>query len=383
MSIYRERLKVCTRRFCISAFLPVISVIVLAGPARPALARPHVDMSAVAPDPKNELVNLRYVNEKIGEGFKIKRSLHYSIIYNTSEEDVAVFEYAIEKTYRACMKWCISMGIDVHPPTEKLITHFFNDFSEYQKYSVIMGSPVSGPGTAGFYHPMTDYSYFYNFRNTPGFKNAKTNIDQQISQLADMLRRGDIPSEQKKAIRQQIRKLRAVQNSINTFGGDTTEEVLQHEVSHQVLFNIGFHNRRAALNFANPRWFAEGMAQLFEPIDTGGGSGFGKVNKDKAAMFHQLVKTNRLYPVDKFVSDIKYFFGGDVAGIAYPESWALAHYLTRTKRTELQAYIKEINARTGDYEMNPEKDLEIFEKYFGKVDKAWMKRFTDYMDRVN
>lgn len=346
-------------------------------------AKPKVDMREVPPDIRNEYVNLRFVAEHIGEGFKIRRSLHYSIIYNTSEEDVAVFEYAIEKTYRACAKWCIGMGLEIHQPQEKLLTHFFNDFTEYQKYSVLMGSPVGGPGTAGFYHPMTNYTYFYNFRNTPGFKNMKANIERQISQLADLLRRGDIPSEQKKAIRLQIRQLRAAQNSVNTYGGDTTEEVLQHEVAHQVLFNIGFHNERAALQFANPRWFAEGMAQLFEPIDKGSGSGFGKVNREKAQMFHNLVKTDRLHPVAGFVSDIRYFFSGDVAGVAYPQSWALAHYLTRTRRKELKAYIQEINTRDGDFEMTPENELKLFEKHFGKVNKTWVNRWKKYMDRVN
>lgn len=351
--------------------------------AKPSHRRQHVDMSEVPADPYNEFVNLRYVNTNIGEGFKVRRSLHYSIIYNTSEEDVAVFEYAIEKTYRACAKWCIGMNIEIHPPSEKLLTHFFNDYKEYEKYSHLIGSPVSSPGTAGFYHPNTNYSYFYNIRNTPSFKASKLSIEREISQLADLLRRGDVPSEQKKAIRLQIRALRAQQNQMNTFGGDLTEEVLQHEVSHQVLFNIGFHNERAALQFANPRWLAEGMAQLFEPIDVGGGSGFGMVNKSKAAMFHQCMKQDALYPVEEFVSDIKYFFGGNVAGIAYPQAWALAHYLTRTRRDELRAYVEEINQRDGDFEPSAEKELELFEKHFGKVDEAWVNRWKQYMERVN
>ncbi|HPF41325.1 MAG TPA: DUF1570 domain-containing protein [Phycisphaerae bacterium] len=376
-------LNVHIRRISAVAIIGAIGLYVILGTSPTAIAKPKVEMSDVPPDLRDEYVSLRYVSKHIGEGFKVRRSMHYSIIYNTSEEDVAVFEYAIEKTYRACAKWCIGMGLEIHQPKKKLLTHFFNDFREYQAYSVLMGSPVSGPGTAGFYHPMTNYSYFYNFRNTPGFKNAKLNIDQQITQLADMLRRGDVPSDQKRAIRAQIRQLRATQNRINTFGGDTTEEVLQHEVAHQVLFNIGFHNEQAALQFANPRWFAEGMAQLFEPIDEGEGSGFGKVNHDKAQMFHRLVETNRLYPVDGFVSDIRFFFSGDIAGVAYPQSWALAHYLTRTKRDELKAYVDEINKRDGDFESSPELELKTFEHYFGKVDDAWVKRWKKYMERVN
>ncbi len=343
----------------------------------------RVDMSDVPADPRNEHVNLRAVQLAVGEGFKLRRSQHYSIIYNTSEEDVAVFEYAIEKTYRACAKWCMGMGIDIQPPREKLLTHFFNDFEEYAKYARANRGGDISPNTLGYFHPVTDYTYFYNVRNTPSFKNAKLNIERQISELGDMLKRGDVPSEQKRAIRAQILKLRAAQNGMNTFGGDLTEEVLQHEVAHQVLFAIGFHNNQAALQFANPRWFAEGLAQLFEPIDDGSGSGFGRVNKEKAAAFHQLVAQNRLYPIDGFVSDIRYFFSGDVGGVAYPQAWAIAHYLTRTRRKELKAYVNEILSRDGDFVASPEKDLEVFEKHFGKVDKAWEKRFLSYMKKIN
>ncbi|MCA9257296.1 MAG: DUF1570 domain-containing protein, partial [Phycisphaerales bacterium] len=179
------------------------------------------------------------------------------------------------------------------------------------------------------------------------------------------------------------RALRAQQNSDNTRGGDVTEETLQHEVAHQVLFFIGFHNEKAMLQGANPRWLAEGIAQLFEPIDVGEGSGIGKVNRDQAAQFHRLVEADALFPIDGFVSDIRYFGVGNPALQAYPQSWALAHYLTRTKRKELKAYLDEINTRGGDYEMDPEKDLACFEKYFGKVDESWIKRFKDYMARVN
>ncbi|MCB9851495.1 MAG: DUF1570 domain-containing protein [Phycisphaerales bacterium] len=382
------------RRISIAAILFATSAIAFGSFVPSAFAKPSdddesssgkhkVDMSDVPADPRNELVSLRYVEKHIGEGFKVRRSLHYSIIYNTSEEDVAVFEYAIEKTYRACAKWCIGLDIEVHQPPEKLLTHFFNEYKEYERYSQIVGGPVSSPNILGYYDPTTDYSYFYNVRNTPAFKNAKLQIEETISQLADQLRRGDVSSDQKKAIRRQILALRASQNGMNTFGGDLTEEVLQHEVAHQVLFHIGFHNRQAALQFANPRWFAEGVAQLFEPIDEGGGSGFGKVNKTKAAEFHNLVKQNALYPVDGFVSDINYFFTGNVGGIAYPQSWAIAHYLTRTKRKELKAYIDEINRRDGDFEMTVEGELELFQKHFGKVDDAWVKRWKKYMERVN
>ncbi|MCA9257431.1 MAG: hypothetical protein KDA33_17410, partial [Phycisphaerales bacterium] len=152
--------------------------------------RKEVDMSEVPQNIRDELVNLRFVTKVIGEGFKVRRSLHYSIIYNTSEEDVEVFEYAIEKTYRACVKWSRSLGMEVHPPKQKMLTHFFNDYTEYARYGAAIGNPPKGPGNVGFFFFPTEYSYFYNVRNTPGFKNRRLNIESQITQLADMLKRG-------------------------------------------------------------------------------------------------------------------------------------------------------------------------------------------------
>ena len=342
-----------------------------------------VDMSEVPPDPRDEHVNLRFVQDRIGEGFKIRRSLHYSIIYNTSEEDVQVFEYAIEKTYRSCVNWCLKKGFEVEQPKVKMLTHFFNDFVEYQKYGPSHGFSGLSPNILGYYLPTTNYTYFYNYRNTPQYKNARLNVERQISQLADQLKRGDVPSEQKKQIREQIRRLRSITNFISTDGGEVTETTLQHEVSHQVLFNIGFHNGKAALQGANPRWFAEGMAQLFEPISTGTASNFGLVNKETAGHFRQVVAAKAMYPIDGFVSDIRFFQSGNVGGIAYPQAWALCHYLTRTKTEEFNAYVREINQRDGDFVSSPEKDLALFEKHFGKVDKAWTKRFLSYMDKVN
>lgn len=379
-----------TRRWAFSIGIVALTLIVTLSQVSNVVAddseRKHrrskkVDMSEIPPDIREELVNLRFIREHINEDFKIKRTLHFSIIYDTSEEDVSAFAAAIEKTYRACMKVCMSFDLETHPPKKRLLTHFFNEQRDYLTYTNILGQGIP-PGVLGHYAFDTNYSYFYNQRNSLQYKQQKTNIERQISQLAEQLKMGSVPSAQKAAIRKAILELRREENRMNTEGGWGSEKTLQHEVAHHLLFNIGFHNYRALLQGANPRWLSEGMAMLFEPVADGNGSGYGKVNPLRLPHFTYLVKNDAVFPVAGFVSDPRYFSIGNPGAQAYPQAWATCHYLTRTKKKEFIAYLKDILKRDGDFEFSVEKELELFEKHFGKVDKRWEKRFMNFMKNV-
>lgn len=314
------------------------------------------------------------------ENFKLKRTLHYSILYDTSEEDVAVFEHAIERTYRSCVRFCEKLGVKVHEPEEKMISYFFNEFKDYSSFGgAAQGGTELSPNVLGFYLPSTNYTYFYNFRNTPFFKQARDSAIARLEQLGEQARQAKDPSA-KKGLQEQMNQARWIINRSKSFGGGVTEETLQHEVSHQVLFNVGFHNRKEFTT--NPRWFAEGMAQLFEPVSTEKGGNMGIVNKDKARAFNELARVNALYPLKTFIQDIRPFVSGDIGGISYPQAWGLAHYLTRTKREELKLYVSEILKRPKSYKTNADAEIDLFEKCFGKIDKKWERKWKAWMKNV-
>ncbi|MFQ5501650.1 MAG: DUF1570 domain-containing protein [Phycisphaerae bacterium] len=324
------------------------------------------------------------VRKALGEGFKIKRTPHYSIFYDTSDEDVKVFSTAIEKTFRWCEKFTRMLGMKPKKLKRKLITHFFNEFKDYADYSVKIGGPKPSPNMLGFYTPVTNHTYFYNFRNTPQFKKAREDAERKMASIGERMRGGGLSSDQRRQLQQEIKKARFTINRTNGLGGGTTEETLQHEVSHQVLYNIGFHNQRLGTKSRiNPRWFAEGMAQLFEPISDGKAASFGLVNQNKARLFHNLAKVNRLIPLRKFIGSEVYFHQGDVGGLAYPQAWGLAHYLAKTKRKQVKVYADLIHDRKKDFESTPEKEIETFEKAFGKLDKRWERRWKQWMQKVN
>jgi hypothetical protein len=338
-------------------------------------SKKKLDMSEAPADTKLEKKLLK----DLGESFKIKRTLHYSIFYDTSEEDVAIFEHAIERTFRSCGKFCMNLGLEIHLPKKKMISYFFNEFQDYSNMKEKLGAGKAEPSNTGFYLPKNNYSYFYNFRNTPEFKKMR---DDAVAKLADLGKqaRGTKDPSQRRGIEEEVKKARWLINRTNSFGGGVTEETLQHEVAHQVLWNIGFHNPKEFMT--NPRWFAEGIAQLFEPVTDSKGGNIGIVNKERLRNYQQLAEFNQLIPVKDFISTMQPFMRGDAGGLAYPQSWAMAHYLTRVKRAELKKYVELLLKRSKKYKSSPEEEVEAFEKCFGKIDRKWEKKWKDWMKNV-
>ncbi len=343
-------------------------------------SRAKVDMSDVPRSKKEE----KQIRRALGENFKMKHTMHYTIYYDTSEEDVEAFAEAIEKTYRSCAKYMISVGVEPKPLTRKLQSHFFNEFNDYANYFEKVAGGRPNPGMLGVFVWKTNYTYFYNFRNTPGYKASRENAAHMIEQLAGDLRNPQVPSGQKKAIRRRIKALKAFMNFTNTFGDEKTEATLQHEVSHQVLYNLGFHApQRNAESRVNPRWFVEGIASLFEPISDGRASNWGQMNAERLQEFRAVAEADQLAPLKEFIESDKWYLRPDAGGLAYPQGWALCYYLSRTNRKGFTKFAELIRERGHDFETSDEVELETFEKAFGKLDKNFEKRWLNWMKKVN
>lgn len=334
-----------------------------------------VDMSDLPPDEGAEAEAL----DRLGEDFRLRRTRHYSILYNTSQEDVRAFGVAIEQTYRSCVNYCLKLGVEVEPPKKKLLIYYFEEHGDYSRFSRELGRGDRPQSQPGVFFPDLNRSMFFNFRNQESFKRARKAAEEQIEELKERLRRGRLSSQQRKAIGRQIAEARKKANRSKTLGGDMNEAVVQHEVSHQVLWNVGFHNPRSFL--ANPRWFIEGTAMMFEPISDGRSANFGAVNTQRLRQYRGLLQAGKLIPVRDFISSMVYFDPKTIT-IAYAESWSLVHYLNRTKRQQVKKYVARINKRPRDYRPTPEDEITAFEEAFGKIDRRWVARWQRWMKKV-
>jgi hypothetical protein len=333
-----------------------------------------IKIADIPPDEKAEKKALK----DLGEGFKLKRTMHYSVFYNTSEDDLKTFSLAIETTYRSCVNYSHKLGVPLHQPKRKLLIYYFQEHSQYSTYSVKLGLGERPQSNPGLYLPTLNISMFYNFQNQDSFKKAREQAEARIADLRKQAATQKDPAA-RKAIAKQIAEARRQSTHSSTSGGDISESIVQHEVAHQVLWNIGLHNPKEFL--CNPRWLAEGTAMMFETISDGKSVNWGALNRSRLEEYQKFLKDKKLIAVREFISTHDHFKEATIS-IAYAESWALVHYLNRTKRAKLSQYIELINKRPKTYKTTPDQEIADFEKCFGKVDTKWVTAWENWMKRV-
>lgn len=334
-----------------------------------------VDMSPIPADETAEQAAL----ELVGSGFQTKHTAHYSVIHNTTNEEVARFSTAIEGTYRSCMNYVERLGLRAEKPDKKLIIFYFNEHKEYSAFSRKLNRGDRPQSQPGVYFPDLNRSLFYNFRNQDSFKSAIAEAEKRLLSLREQMRSPGITAARRRQLQAEMKDAQAQITSAGRQGGDLSEGIVQHEVSHQVLWNVGYHNKLQF--YCNPRWLAEGTAQMFETLADGGGANIGAVNTARLNHFRELERTGGLIPLRSFISTHTHFDEKTI-GIAYAQSWALAHYMNRTKRKQLKAYVEIILKRPRNYKTTEAQELADFEKAFGKLDGRWEKAWKDWMKKV-
>jgi len=336
-----------------------------------------VDMSAIPADEVAEAADLR----KLGEGFRVYRTLHFSVLYDTSEEDVKAFSAAIEKTFRSNLRFTMSLGLEPKQPGHKLIIYYFAQHQRYSDYSKSIGKGERPQSNPGVFFPDMQRSMFYNYQDQAALRKAREDADARMKELGERLKRGRTSAEERKRISQEMQQARAQANASSVQGGDVTESVVQHEVTHHVLWNIGYHNPDNFL--ANPRWFAEGTAMMFETVSEGKSGNIGAVNKSRLREYQAYKRAGKLLPLPVLISRPEIFnTANETTFVAYAQSWALVHYLTRARKSQVKRYVELINARPKDYQPSVEKELKAFEKAFGKPDALWIDKWQKWMERV-
>ncbi len=333
-----------------------------------------VDMSSVPAAKKAEGKAL----EGLGSAFKVMHTRHYSVLYDTSKESVDEFGTAIERTYRSCMKYTDKLGIKVRKPKRKLMIYYFEAHETYNGHSVALGLGERPQSNPGVYFPHLNFSMFFNFRNQASYKAMRDKAEAEIEGIQEQLRR--TKGAERRGLQEKIKRARRRANWSNTRGGDQSESIVQHEVAHQVLWNIGFHNSKTFM--ANPRWLAEGTAMLFEPIASGKSANIGKVNKERLESYQHMDRAGQLFPLVDMISTPALFHSRQQQSKAYSQSWAMVHYLNRVKKKELKKYIELLNQRSGNYTSTPEQELADFESIFGKPDRLWERKWKKWMKRV-
>jgi hypothetical protein len=304
--------------------------------------------------------------EMLGDGYQVRRTDHFFVIYDAPEDVVKDFISRLERTYEAVHRFASQLDIKIKYPKEKLPVVFCRDFDEYdRRCKQIVGRGVP-PEAAGLYwrEPL-NFSIFYDMSQA---KFVKEHADRAM-QLKEEARTSKDQEDRKK----KSREAEFILNRIDVFQQNQNRSVVQHEVAHQLLFNFRVHKPGAA----NPQWFVEGLATQFESPPGKMGAGFNVVNQRRLQVLREKFKKESPELRD-FVGDPSK--GGQLLSEdGYAIAWGMVHYLIKQKNKELPKYVEMLKQRMPGQSVAPAEDIADFEECFGKIDDKFKKKWLTFI----
>ena len=256
--------------------------------------------------------------------FKTGRTKHFVAAYNTSEEFALATSRILETMLQGVKGYAEAQKIPVHSPEVPLIIVMFKTEAEFQNHRRMPD------GVVAYYHTLSNRVFLY-----------------EQSRLA------------------QVRPQLAIQQSIST---------IAHEGAHQILHNIGVQQRLSAW----PLWLSEGLAEYFAPTSTGERmkwKGAGQVNDLRMFELEQYIKSKGVEPADGLMIEHT-VLAAKLSSTGYASAWALTHYLSKSRRADFNAHLREVSKRgpfegatdissTGTVKSN----RDLFARHFGDDSK--------------
>ena len=306
--------------------------------------------------------------EKIGPDYKVRRTDHFFVLYNTEEQVLKEFIDRIERTYDSVHRFAVKMGIQITYPQEKLPVIFCETFDQYSQGAHLFGGQAAPAEAAGLYFPSANFSIFYNMANSDYIK-GKTNEAKAKQNEART-------SRDPNAKRSLSKQAQYILNEMENFSERNNKSVVQHEVAHQLLHNFDVHRR----NVFNPSWFVEGLATLFEPPPTAGvGAGFNITNQYRLWRLRERIEKDQVMDLAELIKTREMLADGDRN---YCHAWGLTCYISKYKKKEMQQYVELIKQRKPKTPVTPEQELADFEKCFGRLDEAFKTKWVKFIKEL-
>lgn len=308
----------------------------------------------------------------LGEDYRAKYTDHFFILTNADDTVVKDFIPRLEKTYDAVHRFLKQLELPVKYPKEKLPVLFCKDNDEFNaRCKQFTGRP--GPAeAAGLYYPdpQLNFSIFFDMSQV-GFIKEKT-------ELAARLRKEGAETKDRNTKRAKLREADWHVNRIAIYQQDQNRSVVQHELAHQLLFNLHYHKA----GVANPQWFVEGSATLFEPPPGEMGAGINVVNQRRLGDVRDLLKTLKPDELRAFIGDPEGGGWNMLSHEGYARSWSLCYYLMKRKSKELPKYVALIRKRKEHGQIPPEQEIKDFESCFGPINASFVKKYKEFVAKL-
>ena len=325
-----------------------------------------------------------------GPGFRLRRTEHFAIAYDTPDETLRALISRLEATYNSVYRFCKINTIEAERPTTRLQVLFFDDYDVYGRYAA--SARFDHRGSAGFYNQRNNVASFANVLNLPELSGLNRKIEQSEARIERLKAARPV---NRRALKSETKELTRLVNERDRIVERTNRLAVQHETAHQVLFNAGVH----VFGAQNPGWLVEGMATLFETPPSSSGAGMGATNQMRLEDFRRCLgagePSGRIRPEDlevafasgkflrlhELVGDARLFSRRDDPNLVhyYSEAWSLVCYLQRQKREQFAEYLRLLSRRKPGEPTTPRRELADFEGVFGLLDERFERRWAAFV----
>ncbi|MFM8251535.1 MAG: DUF1570 domain-containing protein [Planctomycetota bacterium] len=247
------------------------------------------------PQPKDKVATY-WVDHRLA-GFQTRTSRHYVFVYNTSEEFTAVTTRVLESMVPGLLGFAEMMKIPAREPELPLVVVMFRTGQQMQAFQKV------GPGVIAYYSPLDNYIVLCEQPDTK-----------------------PLPA------------VTALQLSLST---------IAHEGAHQILANIGVHQRLAVW----PMWLSEGLAEYLAPTipgKQGRWKGAGQPHDLRLLELDHYLKSRENQQLDGQLIE-QTILAARLTSTGYASAWALTHHLAKNQRSEFQRMLSDA-ARLGPLE---------------------------------
>ena len=324
---------------------------------------------AIVPETEQDLT--LELQEHVGHAFKIRRTRHFFIAYDTSEVFSSTRGSFLEKAYDSFMYSFNMQKLRPEFLKQRLVVILFKERHDYQKYAT--KTDGSMPTWAiGYYSQRTNRSAFYDDQTGPQAEDVQAKLDEARARLRMLAQQANQAqsngqSQRANAIMAQRQKLSTeimvLDNKLNVAIGHVNTIKTIHEACHQLAFNTGIQKRQVDY----PLWLSEGLACAFESDNRQALRGPLVLNPPRVTILREALTNNTLWSLNKVLAGP---MGGTLtekeAGTFYAESWALFHYLYKFQRAELEQYLLEYQSQKGAAKIPAAVQKKMFTDAFGE-----------------
>ena len=279
------------------------------------------------------------LKKELPKGYEIAASAHYVVMGRKGKAD----DYAklFEEVYRQVDTFFSVRGFDTHLPEMPMVAFVFGTQAEFKAYCEAQNDQTMTK-MRGYYSPKTNRVAMYE------------DPSQIIKVTAGVSDQELLPP--------------ISQDLFASVTGQTADVII-HEGTHQVGFNVGIHSRLGT----TPRWVVEGLATVLEPpgIRSRGKAGKDKVNDERLSWF-QGDYSQRRKPGDlakMIASDDA--FGGQTLD-AYSLAWSITYFLTENpaRAGKFAKYLKKVSDRNPLHVYSAKERLTDFQEIFGDISRV-------------